>query len=193
MQFLEDMAHQVVRKGTIHEENPRKCDYEPLPIDNTHIELNDHSASNGVAEFFEVDPSDAAAPFSKRGLLGLKRIALFGSIVCVANNIAGPGMVVLPRVYQEAGWVVPSAVLVIVCVASSLAATYLVDTMARIPGNSRFQRRIEFVNIFEEYWGIGGLRVAQTMFIINMMAQVQSAGHSLALSRFSHSLVSPQP
>ena len=186
MHFLEDMAQQVVRKGTSHEDNPRKCDYEPLPADSTHIELNDHSASNTVPfEFYEVDPSDAAAPFSKRGLLGLKRIALFGSIVCVANNIAGPGMVVLPRVYQEAGWVVPSAVLVIVCVSSSLAATYLVDTMARIPGNARFQRRIEFVNIFEEYWGTGGLRVAQAMFIINMMAQVQAARPSHAPPRFT--------
>jgi hypothetical protein len=83
-------------------------------------------------------------------------------------------MVVLPRVYQEAGWVVPSAVLILVCVASSLAATYLVDTMARIPGNSRFQRRIEFVNIFDEYWGSNGMRIAQIMFIINMMAQVST-------------------
>jgi hypothetical protein len=169
MQFL-DMA-QHVRKSA--DEEPRRCDYETLstPINQAENAGNEFVYSEGQ-QFYEVDPSDAAAPFSKRGLLGLKRIALFGSIVCVANNIAGPGMVVLPRVYQEAGWVVPSAVLVMVCIASSLAATYLVDTMARIPGNARFQRRIEFVNIFEEYWGTNGLRVAQAMFIVNMMAQV---------------------
>jgi hypothetical protein len=57
--------------------------------------------------------------------------------------------------------------------------------MARIPGNARFQRRIEFVNIFEEYWGTGGLRVAQAMFIINMMAQVQAARPSHAPPRFT--------
>jgi hypothetical protein len=45
--------------------------------------------------------------------------------------------------------VVPTLVFLVICVASSFAATFLCDTMARIPGNSRFERRIEFVNIFE--------------------------------------------
>ena len=144
MQYLDDIAQQA--RKVVHDDQPRRCDYESLTSVVEH-ESGEQSASFDGQEFYEVDPSDATAPFSKRGLLGLKRIALFGSIVCVANNIAGPGMVVLPRVYQEAGWVVPSAVLVIVCIASSLAATYLVDTMARIPGNARFQRRSEFVNM----------------------------------------------
>ncbi len=167
MHFFGDVAQQV-RKAALQDDEPNKNDYEVL-----------HKASSESAESVsDFDHGVESADNNeqdmnvKRGLLGLKRITLFGSIVCVANNIAGPGMVVLPRVYQEAGWVVPSAVLVLVCVASSLAATYLVDAMARIPGNSRFQRRIEFVNIFDEYWGPNGMRVAQFMFIINMMAQV---------------------
>jgi len=175
MQYIGGLAQQV-RKSAIHDGEPRRCDYEAL---NSFTNTNDESSGgfiepSGSQSFSEVDLNDTAE-FSKQGLLGAKRIALFGSIVCVANNIAGPGMVVLPRVYQEAGWVVPSAVLVVVCVASSLAATYLVDAMARIPGNSRFQRRIEFVNIFDEYWGATGMQIAQAMFIINMMAQTVSS------------------
>lgn len=80
---------------------------------------------------------------------GLKRISSFSSICIITNTIAGPGMVVLPRIFQEAGWVIPTMVFILILVASSLAATFLCDTMARIPGNSRFERRIEFVNIFD--------------------------------------------
>lgn len=42
-------------------------------------------------------------------------------------------MVVLPRVYQEAGFVIPTIVFIVICFASSLSATMLCDTMARIP------------------------------------------------------------
>jgi len=117
----------------------------------------------------------AGAEEAAREKLGLKRITLFGSIVILTNTICGPGMVVLPRVYQEAGYVIPTLVFMLICISSSLASTFLCDCMARIPGNSRFERRIEFVNIFDNMWGKWGLRVAQAMFMVNMMAQTVSS------------------
>uniref|UniRef100_A0A0C3UDE5 Amino acid transporter transmembrane domain-containing protein n=1 Tax=Guillardia theta (strain CCMP2712) TaxID=905079 RepID=A0A0C3UDE5_GUITC len=107
--------------------------------------------------------------------MGGKSLGFFSSIVIVVNNIAGPGMLVLPKVYQDAGWFVPTVVLFVICIASSLAAILLTDAMARVPGNSRFQRRIEFVNVFEEFWGHRGMQLAQGMFIVNMMAQISSS------------------
>mmetsp|Transcript_6793 Transcript_6793/g.13414 ORF Transcript_6793/g.13414 Transcript_6793/m.13414 type:complete len:540 (-) Transcript_6793:1023-2642(-) len=115
------------------------------------------------------------AELARTNLLGGKTLGLFSSIVIVVNNIAGPGMLVLPRVYQDAGWVMPTLVLSIICVTSALVATFLVDVMARIPGNSSFQRRIEFVNIFDEFWGKKGMHIAQIMFIMNMIAQIVSS------------------
>jgi len=161
-------------------------------------------------DYEEIRQSDETADgtsdeFAKSHLLGSKSLGLFSSIVIVVNNIAGPGMLVLPMVYQvltnaitkrtyvhiclahsfvpyacipsrtlslthspqEAGWVVPTVVLLLICVGSGFAATFLVDTMARIPENGRFQRRIEFVNIFEEYWGMKGMYIAQvSLFFI---------------------------
>ena len=101
--------------------------------------------------------------FARNHLLGTKTLGFFSSIVIVVNNIAGPGMLVLPAVYQEAGWVVPTVVLVLISVGSGFAATFLVDTMARVPENGHFQRRIEFVNIFEEFWGVKGMYIAQVL------------------------------
>jgi hypothetical protein len=123
----------------------------------------------------EYGGGDEAAAHSQSNLLGGKTLGFFSSIVIVVNNIAGPGMLVLPRVYKEAGWVIPSLVLALICVGSGLAAIFLVDTMARVRENGHFQRRIEFVNIFEEFWGHKGMYIAQVGFIMNMMAQICSS------------------
>ena len=104
-------------------------------------------------------------------LLGSKTLGFFSSVVIVTNNILGPGVLVLPSVYQEAGWVVPTVVLLLICVGSGFAATFLVDTMARVPENGRFQRRIEFVNIFEEFWGVKGMYIAQVLPFVSVCMQ----------------------
>lgn len=138
--------------------------------------------ADGAVDRFEYEEIRATAggdqgvdEYSKQHLLGAKTLGLFSSIVIVVNNIAGPGMLVLPRVYAEAGWVMPTVVLLLICVFSALASLFLVDTMARVPGNASFERRIEFVNIFEEFWGGKGKQIAQVFFIMNMMAQICSS------------------
>ena len=109
MQFLGDVAQQV-RKAASHEGEPNRSDYAAistpvglggLELDDPNATICDHDHDHDHEQGSLNGCTDASvAPFSKRGLLGLKRITLFGSIVCVANNIAGPGMVVLPQVYQ---------------------------------------------------------------------------------------------
>ena len=148
----------VARQVRSNRDMPNKHDYEEIGRQG-HVNGHDKEADN----------------FQKSHLLGSKTLGYFSSIVIVVNNIAGPGMLVLPSVYQEAGWVVPTVVLLLICVGSALAANFLVDTMARVPENGQFQRRIEFVNIFEEFWGVKGMFIAQVGFIMNMMAQICSS------------------
>ena len=154
-------------------DRPNKGDYQE-------IRSKEHRTSNSFDNERDT-PRDAqgredeVVEFAKSGLLGQKSLGFFSSVVVVVNNIAGPGMLVLPMVYQEAGWVVPTAVLVLICVASAFAAIFLVDALARVPSNGHFQRRIEFVNIFEEWWGSKGMYWANLMFIMNMMTQIMSA------------------
>jgi hypothetical protein len=144
-----------------------QVDYEEI---GRHKDSDDEYAGNRYDE-----ANGCAQGNLQSNLLGGKTLGSFSSIVIVVNNIAGPGMLVLPRVYKEAGWVLPSLVLALICVGSGLAAVFLVDTMARVPENGRFQRRIEFVNIFEEFWGPKGMYIAQVGFIMNMMAQICSS------------------
>ena len=69
--------------------------------------------------------------------LGGKTIGLFGSIALTVNNVSGPGMLQISKVFQEAGWLAPCVAFVLVCVVSSFAVTLLADTIARLPGNGR--------------------------------------------------------
>ncbi|KAJ1485705.1 hypothetical protein T484DRAFT_1792573 [Baffinella frigidus] len=129
---------------------PRRSDYHS-------IETEEGAGGERDAAAQRDAPGDAFAG----GQLGAKTLGLWSSIVIVA----GPGMLVLPRVFQEAGWVVPTLVLIFICIGSSLVTLFLIDAMARIPGNSEFQKRIEFVNVFEHYWGKKGMALAQTLFL----------------------------
>ena len=88
------------------------------------------------------------------------------------NNISGAGMLTLPRVFQQSGWVIPTLVFVVICVSSSLAATFLTDAMARIPGNSHFDLRVEFACIFGEFFGPGMKHVAQVMLMLCFYSQI---------------------
>lgn len=85
--------------------------------------------------------------------LGAKTIGWGGSIVLLVNNITGPGMLLLPVLFQQAGWLVPMATLTAVCAISSLSCCCLADAMSRMEGNSRFDQRAEFYNVFHYYFG----------------------------------------
>ncbi len=104
--------------------------------------------------------------------LGEKSITFSGSVVLTINNISGAGMLTLPMVFQQSGWVIPTLVFVVICVSSSLAATFLSDAMARIPGNSQFDLRVEFACIFGEFFGPSSKRVAQAMLMVCLYSQI---------------------
>jgi hypothetical protein len=103
--------------------------------------------------------------------LGGKTIGAFGSFCLMVNNVSGPGMLALPIVFQQAGWLFPTVMLVFMCITSSLAGTFLCDTIARVPGNSDFGKRVEFETIFSVFMGKGYGVLAQILFVACLMAQ----------------------
>jgi amino acid permease len=103
--------------------------------------------------------------------LGGKTIGVFGSFCLMVNNVSGPGMLALPIVFQQAGWLFSSLMLIFMCIMSSLAGTFLCDTIARVPGNSDFGKRVEFETVFTVFMGKGYGVLAQILFVICLMAQ----------------------
>jgi len=65
----------------------------------------------------------------------------------MVNNMIGPGFVALPTLFQTAGWLTPTIGLVVLAALGALAAGFLVEVMAMIPGNGNLSRPVEFGDV----------------------------------------------
>ena len=75
------------------------------------------------------------------------------SIAIFLNAIIGPGIVALPKLYQVSGWVLPSAILVVGGCLAAFATVVRCETVALMPGNAEFGRRVEFGDPVREWLG----------------------------------------
>ena len=130
---------------------------------------------------------------SRSGRFGGKGFGLLASIALTTNNISGAGMLEFPQMFQRAG-LLPSLLSLClvtpvhpdaatrrssgvcvpraqVCVVATLSATTLADTVARIPRNRDFRRRVEFSDIFEHYIGRRTAMLTQAVVFLNLLSQ----------------------
>jgi hypothetical protein len=59
------------------------------------------------------------------------------------NNITGSGMVLFPSLYQASGWFPVSIALLAVCGLSYICSIMVIEAMAAMPGNAKFDKRVE--------------------------------------------------
>lgn len=97
-----------------------------------------------------------------------KTIGLVGGISLLINNITGPAMVTIPLLYQNAGWVTPTICLVAMAIFGTLAASFLCEAMAALPGNHHFEGRVEFSTLVRFFFGKRGLIVAQIFINVSL-------------------------
>eukprot|EP00899_Mesostigma_viride_P024530 jgi/Mesvir1/5261/Mv15376-RA.4 len=107
------------------------------------------------------------------------RITWFGTIALLVNNVVGPGLAAIPRVFQAAGWVPSITVMLFMTVLSYLSSLFLCETMLRIPGNKNYRKELEFLAIAKHYLSHAQYKITMLLFVIsleclNMAAIVQS-------------------
>ena len=102
---------------------------------------------------------------------GKKTIGVFGAIVLVMNNVTGPGMLTLPALYQTAGWLPTTLSCVFVATVSALAATLFCDSIALMPENRDFKRRIEFCEPYKFHFGERTELVMHIAFYLTLLCQ----------------------
>eukprot|EP00928_Gymnodinium_smaydae_P048719 TRINITY_DN3261_c0_g1_i1.p1 TRINITY_DN3261_c0_g1~~TRINITY_DN3261_c0_g1_i1.p1 ORF type:complete len:603 (-),score=104.63 TRINITY_DN3261_c0_g1_i1:190-1827(-) len=78
---------------------------------------------------------------------GTKSIGLLGGVMLLINNLAGPTIVSMPALAQEAGWLSLALVLTVVAGLSVLSGYMLIAVMSKMPGNENFEQGIEFANL----------------------------------------------
>ena len=93
------------------------------------------------------------------------------SIALITNNVVGPAMMGLPYLFKHAG-ILPVVVFgALTWISSSLCGTLLADTIARIPGNSKFTKHILFCNAFHIIVGGKWYTVAEGLFLSSCFIQ----------------------
>ena len=87
------------------------------------------------------------------------------------NNVTGPGMLTLPRLYQTAGWLPTTVSCGLVGALSALAATFFCDSIALMPRNHDFRRRIEFCEPYKHHFGERFELVMHIAFYLTLLCQ----------------------
>ncbi|KAI9225267.1 MAG: hypothetical protein DHS80DRAFT_20683, partial [Piptocephalis tieghemiana] len=121
-------------------------------------------------------------------------ISFLGSVSLLFSSMTGPGLVTIPLLFQQAGWLTPILALLIGSILSSCASLFTIQALTMIPGNSHFEAKLEFSSLLETFLGPKLRRLAhlwlylsiQSTNLASIVISAQSMDHIL-LSLFSSS------
>lgn len=82
----------------------------------------------------------------------------------------GVGIPVLPTLLQQAGFVTPIVVILLVALVSGLAGTMLTEAMKYVPGNRNFDDRIEYASLCKFYLGTGPYWLVQVILNMSLLS-----------------------
>jgi amino acid permease len=99
-----------------------------------------------------------------------KNIGLVGSVSLLVTSITGPGMVLIPYVFQTAGWVTPTLAFIIFGALAGISSLFVIEASSRFPGNDVFQRNVEFTVMVHQFYG----RNWYYLFIVILYGSLQS-------------------
>ena len=130
-----------------------------------------------------VTQSEAVVPANA---FGDKTIGMVSGFMLLVNNLTGPGLVEMPGVNSSGGWFMTALLLFICWIACAFSSTMLLEAMKRIPGNSKFEQRIEFTTL-AKYRFIGKLKplyyatlvMFLLTFLINLVTSVIESAQTM--------------
>ena len=133
--------------------------------------FGDGKMERGYSDFFlgpkqEVPDSERPSALS----VSPKAITALGSFAIFANAIIGPGLLSLPKIFDDAGALVPSALLIVGFCVASLATIARCETVALMPGNAKFERMVEFCDPALKFVGMRTFYVCHFLFYLASMS-----------------------
>lgn len=102
------------------------------------------------------------------------------SMVVFVNAIIGPGVVALPKLYQVSGWLFPTILLTAGGALAALATVVRCETVALMPGNAEFTKKVEFGAPFREWIGERAYVASHVGFYLAAVIQVVSSVTTVA-------------
>ncbi|EGC28531.1 hypothetical protein DICPUDRAFT_51794 [Dictyostelium purpureum] len=138
------------------------------------LELEESSYSlNLISDYVQDDDEIVLTKEHKEELeksFGHKTIGFFGGVSLLIGNMTGPAMVSTSLVFQQGGWILSLLGFLVILFTSTLSGLFMVESMASIPGNPRFQLRVEFTMLCRFYFGKWGYIIAQIFINVALQA-----------------------
>mmetsp|Transcript_535 Transcript_535/g.1490 ORF Transcript_535/g.1490 Transcript_535/m.1490 type:complete len:562 (-) Transcript_535:212-1897(-) len=128
--------------------------------------------SGSFKEFFSQRPASERTKLLAGGQeqQSPKEIGAVGSFAIFINAIVGPGLLSLPKVFDESGAIVPSALLILGFVLAASSTVARCETVALMPDNQNFERVVEFCDPALKFVGIRTFYVTHVMFYLAAMS-----------------------
>eukprot|EP01084_Bolivina_argentea_P111236 198551_1 len=112
-----------------------------------------------------------------------KTITTLGSIFLFVNNTVGPGMMLLPAMFQQSGWIPSGLSILLLCFMSYLIGIMLTYSIRKLPHNTNDNLRIEYIDLISYYIGNGThgflsnilIRICQIIYIFFMLSLLMGA------------------
>ena len=106
--------------------SPPRSNVTPYTASKDHVRRLESARGMQRGKSFMAEKASATADF------GGKNISYFAGVALLINNITGPGVPQLPNIFAEAGWLVPTIIILVVRAPSASAA----EAPARVPASS---------------------------------------------------------
>ena len=134
------------------------------------LAVNNALSMPSIADFWK----SLRKRFSSDGLQSGHSIGYWGGVCLLANNITGPGMVLIPSVFAQSGWLFPTILFVLTGSLSAISVLYLAKSLTLIPGNENLQKRMEFAPLIKMLFPKWLYRV--TFFGLLFLLQITNIG-----------------
>jgi len=99
-----------------------------------------------------------------------KTIGPWGSVILLFNNLSGPGVVGIPLLFQQAGWVVPVVTMLWIGITTYLASSMICEAMRYYPKNKGYRSRVEFSTLCKFYFGDKIYLFTQFVFVLSLQS-----------------------
>jgi amino acid permease len=134
--------------------------------------LNEHSEGAAINYIVtEASPlnSSSSKLHSRTKSAPKKDIGTLDSFVYILIQMYGYGVLALPVIYQQVGLVVATLALILFTFFFGLAPLLVAEATALIPGNDKFQKRIEFANLIDFYFSKRWYYIFQVLLAGNLL------------------------
>lgn len=132
---------------------PKQAGREQLPSNPEPSETTDAAGDHGdLSSGEERSSANSVKAAAAKAVAGDKNIGLIGGVMLLINNLAGPTIVSMPALAQEAGWLALIAVELLVAAVAAGCGFMLLGAMRRMPGNRRFEKQVQYANLSDYYF-----------------------------------------